>query len=127
MFKIINIIILFSQTLIQGGGRSFMPEGKRKPVIMPKTSRILSQMGQQIRLARLRREIPVEVVAERAGVSRASVWSVEKGSPSVGMGIYAKVLAAIGMQEDLLKICGDDALGRELQDEKLDTRKRRNR
>ena len=98
---------------------------RRKPMIMPKTERILKEMGNQIRLARLRREISVEMVANRAGVSRASVWSVEKGAPSVSMGIYAKILAAIGMQEDLLLICKDDLLGRELQDEKLDSRKRK--
>ena len=97
---------------------------RRKPVIMPKTEKILQQMGDQIRLSRLRRDISVEMVAERAGISRASVWSVEKGSPSVSLGIYAKVLAAIGMQEELLQICREDKLGRELQDQKLDTRKR---
>jgi len=104
-----------------------MEKQRRKPVIMPKTERILKTMGSQIRLARLRRDIPVELVAERAGVSRASVWSVEKGSPSVSMGIYAKVLAAIGMQEELLQICGDDRLGRELQDQKLEIRHRASR
>ena len=103
-----------------------MEEGKirRKPVVMPKTERILGQMGTQIRLARLRRKISVEMVAERAGISRASVWSVEKGSPSVSMGIYAKVLAAIGMQDDLKKICGDDILGRTLQDQELERHSR---
>ena len=102
-----------------------MEKQTRKAIIMPRTERILKEMGEQIRLARLRRKISVEMVAERAGISRASVWSVEKGSPSVSMGIYAKVLAAIGMQEDLLLICGNDLLGRELQDQMLDTRGRK--
>ncbi len=97
---------------------------KRGPVIMPKTRHILEQVGEQIRFARLRRSISVEMVAQRAGISRASVWSVEKGSPSVSMGIYAKVMAAIGMQEDLLLLCRDDPLGRDLQDMKLDKRRR---
>ena len=97
---------------------------RRKAIIMPKTQRILSQMGEQIRLARLRRDITVEMVAERAGVSRASVWHVEKGAASVSIGIYAKVLAAIGMQEELMGICKDDVLGREFQDQKIDVRRR---
>lgn len=101
-----------------------MEKQRRKPVIMPRTERILSEMGAQIRLARLRRDIPVDLVAERAGISRSSVWAVEKGSPSVAIGIYAKVLAAINMDNDLLLICRDDELGRFLQDQKLDTRKR---
>lgn len=92
--------------------------------MQPETENILREMGHQIRLCRLRRDIPVETVAERAGVSRASVWSVEKGAPSVSIGIYARVLEAIEMQEDLLLICGDDVHGRKLQDRKLEMRKR---
>ena len=81
-------------------------------------------MGNQIKLARLRRDISVKLVAERAGISETSVWAVEKGSPTVSMGIYAAVLHAIGLRDDLLLIARDDALGRTLQDLKLETRKR---
>lgn len=56
--------------------------GRKTVVLMPQSSRILQDMGNQIKLARLRRRISVDLVAERAGVSRASVWAVEKGSPS---------------------------------------------
>ena len=119
------IIIYYNIRLIFLLVDDVMEKQTRKAIIMPRTERILKEMGEQIRLARLRRKISVEMVAERAGISRASVWSVEKGSPSVSMGIYAKVLAAIGMQEDLLLICGNDLLGRELQDQMLDTRGRK--
>ena len=44
--------------------------GKRAAVIMPQTRKILEQMGEQIRLARLRRKLSLELVAERAGISR---------------------------------------------------------
>ena len=96
----------------------------KKLLVTPKTIRILETVGEQIRLARLRRKISVEMVAARANVSRQTVWKVEKGSPSVAMGIYAKVLGAIGMQEDLLLIAKDDEIGRILQDAELDKRKR---
>ena len=52
--------------------------GKKSVTLMPKTGKILEEMGEQIRLARMRRKITVALVAERAGVSRASVWAVEK-------------------------------------------------
>ena len=68
-----------------------------------------------------------ELVAERAGVSRTSVWLVEKGSPSVAMGIYAQVLLALGMQDDLLLIAKDDVLGRTMQDLELTAGKRASR
>ena len=64
-------------------------------------------------------------MAERAGISRASLWKVEKGDPSVAMGIYAAVLHALNnMDRDLLMVAKDDVLGRELQDINLLPKKR---
>lgn len=93
--------------------------------ILPETEKILKTMGEQIKLARLRRSLAAGVVAERAGISRASLWKVEKGDPSVAMGIYAAVLHALNnLDKDLLLVAKDDALGRQLQDLNLITRKR---
>ena len=85
--------------------------------IMPDTENILKTMGEQIKMARLRRKLSATLVAERAGVSRSTLWKVENGNPSVAIGIYAAVLHALNnMDKDLLKIAGDDELGRKLQD-----------
>ncbi len=93
--------------------------------VLPQTEKILAQMGEQIKMARLRRHLSAELVAERAGVSRATVWNVEKGSPSVAIGIYAAVLHALNnMETDLLLIAKDDELGRKLQDLDLKVRRR---
>lgn len=90
---------------------------KKKVFLMPQTEKILSQMGEQIRLARLRRNIPISVIAERARVSPGTVAAVERGSSSVSMGSYAAILHAIGgMEQDLLLIGRDDVLGRTFQD-----------
>lgn len=86
--------------------------GRSKVTLLPQQEKRLSQMGEQIKLARLRRQLPIELVAERAGISRQSVTAVEKGSPSVSLGIYANVLLALGLQGDLLLIAKDDVLGR---------------
>lgn len=100
----------------------------RKAVVMPKTEEILKKMGFQIRLARLRRDLSVKLVCERAYISRATLWKIENGDPSVSIGIYAVVLHAIdNMDKDLLKIAADDDLGRTLQDLKIDVRKRASR
>jgi transcriptional regulator with XRE-family HTH domain len=98
---------------------------RKGATVLPQTRKILSQMGEQIKLARLRRNLSVELVSERAGISRATLWNVEKGNPSVAMGIYAAVLHALNnMDQDLLLIAKDDALGRKLQDLELPTRRR---
>ena len=96
--------------------------------IMPGTEEILKTMGEQIKLARLRRDLSTELVAERAGISRSSLWKVESGNPAVAMGIYAAVLHALGnMDSDLLMVAKDDQFGRQLQDMNLLTRKRASR
>ena len=98
---------------------------KKATVILPKTQVILEQMGEQIRLARLRRHLSAELVAERAGISRMTLSNIEKGSPSVAIGSYAAVLHALnGMDTDLLLVAKDDELGRKLQDLELPTRRR---
>ena len=85
--------------------------------IMPDTENILKTMGEQLKMARLRRRLSATLVAERAGISRSTLWKVENGNPSVAVGIYAAVLHALNnMDKDLLKIAGDDELGRKLQD-----------
>ena len=96
--------------------------------IVPGTEDILKTMGEQIKLARLRRDLSAELVAERAGISRASLWKVESGNPSVAIGIYAAVLHALGnMDKDLALVAKDDAMGRQMQDLDLLMRKRASR
>lgn len=99
--------------------------GRKAVVLLPQTQELLFQMGEQIRLARLRRNISSELVANRAGVSRATVTAVEKGSPSVAVGCYAAVLHALnGLDRDLLLVAKDDVFGRKLQDLELPARRR---
>lgn len=98
---------------------------KRSVVIMPDTQRILATMGEQIKLARLRRRLPADLVAERAGISRATLWLIEKGTPTVSIGMYAAVLHALNyLDRDLLLVAKDDELGRKLQDLELPTKLR---
>jgi len=77
-----------------------------------------------MKLARLRRKLSVEQIAERAGISRTTLWLVEKGAPSVAMGTYAQVLFVLGLEKDLLKVASDDLLGRKLQDAQLSIKER---
>lgn len=92
---------------------------------MPDTRKILAQMGDQIKLARLRRQLPADLVAERAGISRSTLWLVEKGTSTVSIGTYAAVLHALNyMDKDLLLVAKDDELGRTLQDLNMKTHQR---
>ena len=89
----------------------------KNTIVMPETQRILEQMGEQIKLARHRRKLSAELVSERAGISRSTLWNVERGASSVAIGSYAAVLHALGnMENDLLLVAKDDVFGRKLQD-----------
>ncbi len=93
--------------------------GRGKVILYPQVQKKLKDLGHRIKLARLRRKLTIEMVAERAKISRFSVREVEKGSPSVAIGIYVNVLMAIGMVKELDNFLADDPLGRMLQDDEL--------
>lgn len=97
----------------------------KKCVIMPTTEDILNTMGEQIKLARLRRNLSTVLVCERANISRATLYKIEKGDPSVAIGYYANVLHALNnMDKDLLLVAKDDKLGRTIQDLNIHVRRR---
>jgi transcriptional regulator with XRE-family HTH domain len=91
----------------------------KKPILLPRNLKILQEFGENIKLARLRRKLSTEQVAERANIGRTTLWAIEKGSPNVALGSYIQVLFVLGLEKDLLKVAGDDPLGRRLQDAKL--------
>lgn len=93
-------------------------------LIFPKTVRILTEMGENIKLARLRRNVTAEQLAERAGITRTTLWNIERGAPSVNFGAYAQVLFVLGLEKDLLEVASDDELGKKLQDADLIVKKR---
>lgn len=90
----------------------------------PVVNRLLQELGQNLRLARLRRGLSMELLAERAGLSRPTLRAVERGDSAVTLGSYANVLHSLGLHEDLALLGRDDELGRKLQDAGLPTRRR---
>ena len=97
---------------------------KKKIIILPKTSRILVEMGENFKLARLRRKLSAEQVSERANISRPTLVAIEKGSPTVSIGSYLLVLQVLGLEKDFLLLAKDDELGRKLQDAQMITNER---
>ena len=87
-------------------------------------ARLISDLGNNVRKARLRRAHSLETVAERAGITRKTLYRVERGDTVVAAGIYARVLQALGLENDLASIAADDELGRKLQDLNLEPRSR---
>jgi transcriptional regulator with XRE-family HTH domain len=91
----------------------------RNTILLPKTQKIISVLGENIKLARLRRKYSAQQVAERANISRPTLASIEKGNPNVTIGAYVKVLSVLGLENDIMEVALDDKLGRRLQDAKI--------
>src|SRR5580658_8038334 len=94
------------------------------PSILPRLARTIVGVGENIKKARLRRAYSSATVAERAGITRKTLYRVERGDPAVALGIYARVLQALRLENDLASIAADDALGRKLQDAGLEPKSR---
>lgn len=97
---------------------------KKSVVLLPKAQKAAVTLGENIRLARLRRKYSTQQVSERANISRPTLVSIEKGSPNVSLGAYIKVLFVLGLEKDILNIAKDDEMGRRLQDAKLTVKER---
>lgn len=93
-------------------------------MISPKINKILIRLGENIKLARLRRRLSTQQISERAGISRPTLSAIEKGMPSVSIGLYLQVLFVLGLAEDIINVASDDALGRKLQDANLTVKER---
>jgi transcriptional regulator with XRE-family HTH domain len=94
------------------------------PPVLPRLSRLIAGLGVNLRKARLRRAFSAETVAQRAGITRKTLHRVEQGDPAVALGIYARVLQALRLENDLATIAFDDVLGRKLQDANLGPNRR---
>ena len=97
----------------------------KKKAFLPKHKRILETVGENVRLARLRRRLSAARVAQRAGISRNTLYQLEKGSSSSSIATWFRVLTVLGLEEDFLLLGKDDVLGRRLEDAKLKSPRQR--
>jgi transcriptional regulator with XRE-family HTH domain len=93
--------------------------------LLPKHERLLANLGENLRLARLRRKLSAAQVAERAGVGRSTLHLMENGSSGTSLGKLLQVLAVLGLETDFSRLAVDDVFGRKLEDARLTETRRR--
>jgi transcriptional regulator with XRE-family HTH domain len=97
---------------------------ERAENILPALGRILGGFGEKLKAARLRRRYSADIVAQRAGIARATLHRIELGDPGVSFGNYARVMQVLRLEQDLNRLAADDELGRKLQDAEIGSRAR---
>lgn len=71
------------------------------PPVGPAVVRTLREFGERIRAERKRLKLSSVTTAEAAGMSRVTLYRIEKGEPSVAVGAYLSALDALGLSVDL--------------------------
>lgn len=100
----------------------------RKNIVLDSsTVKILGKMGAQIKRARLRRNISVEVITDQAGISETTFYAIEKGASTVSIGAYAAVLAVLELDNDLELIALDEEGKKQFWEQNLRRRERATR
>lgn len=97
---------------------------KKSTTPSPLVKRQLVKLGDNIKMARLRRNLSLRAVAARAGISLNTLVAIESGKAGVSLGAVVNVLHCLGLAEDISKVAADDLLGRKLQDLALEPKKR---
>ena len=100
---------------------------KTTPPTFPRHRRIAESLGDRLRIARLRRRMSATEMAERMGVSRMTLYDLERGRLSVGLGVLVRALGVLGLEDDLDRVAADDQLGRRLADAAVRPARRVNR
>ena len=97
----------------------------RKNIVLDSsTLKILEKMGTQIKKARLRRNISVDVITDQAGISETTFYAIEKGSPTVSIGAYAAILAVLELDEDFGLVALDEIGKKQFWEQNFQRRER---
>ena len=73
---------------------------QEKQILFPKHLDILKYLGENIKLARLGRQLTQQQLSQRADVIRSKIYLIELGVPSVAVGAYFNILRVLMLQED---------------------------
>lgn len=88
-----------------------------RPKVDAHDEQILQELGERLRLARKRKGLSADKIAQAAGITRVTLHRLEVGEPAAAtLGTLAKVLGVLGMSADLMLLAREDRRGHRLRD-----------
>lgn len=81
---------------------------KKTSIIPIPVKKAMAQLGADLKDARIKRSLTMALIEERAGITHVTLSKVEKGDPTVSMGIYAKVMFVLGLIDNLYDLANPD-------------------
>src|SRR3546814_11672533 len=98
MTVIVMFVISIKTSIFVCNNKHYLKMATKKQVVLPKHSKLLEQMGENITLARKRRKLTTIQVAERAGLVRSTLYLIEKGASGVAFVAYFNVIREMGRE-----------------------------
>lgn len=98
----------------------------KKSIIPIPVNKALKKLGADLKEARIKRQITMALVEERAGLTHITLSKIEKGDSGVSLGNYAKVMFVLGMIDNLYNLAepDNDTIGKFFDKENLPKRVR---
>ena len=120
--------ITFNRLKVKLNKRKRGRDMSRKNIVLTSdTRKRLAKMGVQIKNARLRRNISVEEMSNKSGVSETTYYAIEKGKDTVSVGAYAAVLSVLELDKDIELIATDEEGKKKFRENTLFRRERATR
>jgi transcriptional regulator with XRE-family HTH domain len=109
--------------------RSQLSDKAESPVLPPPVARVLKKLGADLALARRRRRLTQQSMAERIQTSVATLRRMEHGDARISIGLIARAFMVLGELDkiDGLLDTASDEIGLMLMNEQLPQRVRKKR
>lgn len=90
-----------------------------KPILLPKHQDIMKTFGNNILSARIRRNIPGYLFAERVNVPLETLMKMEEGDYTIAIGHYFNALRVLGLHLEFENLGSDEILSNKLREIEL--------
>jgi transcriptional regulator with XRE-family HTH domain len=94
-----------------------------RPPVNHRQDALLAELGERLRLMRLRRRMSAQTLASLAGITRTTLHRLEAGDAAATLGTLLKVMGVLQAEGDVSLLALDDHVGQKQADAQLRPRR----